>query len=291
MPDGISINFDGRRVSLKWHRLRRRMSDPLFGGDNLRKGMLLGASMEIDLRVTRDFNFAVLHDATLERETNGTGLVAERARDELAFVYYDDGDLHGEAREARRVLLLDDLTALLDDAHPEAVLQFDMKDKLAVVRQDGVRRLQQAFSGRKLPLIISGDCSDLIVALRYALPDLRRGVDPTDRLIELFRKADIKMAVQQLRSEIRGPAQPEIVYLSWQLLLHARDAGVDLVAVCHDEGKKVDAWTYTLSDPGSGFGDQEWREFVGLLSLHVDQITTDEAIATVSAYAAHIRSG
>ncbi len=265
------------------------MSDPLFCGKNLGEGMQLGASMEIDLRVTRDFDFAVLHDATLEGETTGTGAVAERARHELASVCYRD--LDGDARDERRVLLLDDLMALLDQAHPEALLQFDMKDRLAAVRPEGVRRLQQACSGRNLPLIVSGDCNDLIIALKDALPELRRGIDPTDRLVDLFQKGDTGQVVQLLKEELRGPAQPEIVYLSWQLLLHARDAGVDLVAVCHGEGKKVDAWTYTLSDPGSGFSDREWSEFLGLLSLGVDQITTDEAVATDRAYATRIRSG
>jgi glycerophosphoryl diester phosphodiesterase len=287
MSDGTSIDFDGKRVSLKWHRLRRRMSDPLFGGDNLREGLRLGASMEIDLRVTRDFDFAVLHDATLEGETNGNGLVAEQGRGELASVCYDDG----EARDARRVLLLDDLTALLDDAHPEAVLQFDMKDTLAVVRQEGVRRLQQACSGRKLPLIISGDCTELILALKHELPLVPRGIEPSFRLIDLFGKGDSRGAVAQLRSELGGPTQPEMVYLHWPMILHAFRQGIDLVAICHDEGKKVDAWTFTLSDPVAGFDDGEWHDFSSLLALGVDQISTDEAVATDRAYATRIRSG
>ena len=291
MSHGISLDFDGRRVALKWHRLRRRMSDPVFGSNNLREGMRLGASMEIDLRVTRDFDFAVLHDAALERETDGSGVVAERTCSQLASIRYDDRDLPGVAPDARPLLLLGDLTALLDGAHPEALLQFDMKDRLAAVQREGVERLKQAFAGKHVPLVISGACSDLILALSNELPQIRRGIDPTDRLVDLFRKADIRTALQEFRSEIRGPAQPEIVYLSWQLLLHTLHAGVDLVAICHDEGKCVDAWTFTLSDPEAGFNDGEWRDLSRLLSLGVDQITTDEAVATERAYVTRIRSG
>ena len=67
--------------------------------------------------------------------------------------------------------------------------------------------------------------------------------------------------------------------------------GVDLVAICRDAGKRVDAWTYTLSDPGSGFSDREWLEFSRLLELGADQITTDEPLATERAFEARSRRG
>ena len=49
--------------------------------------------------------------------------------------------------------------------------------------------------------------------------------------------------------KLAGPIEPKMVYLNWQLVLHAMDKGIDLVAICHGEGKKVDAWTFTLVDP------------------------------------------
>lgn len=289
MADGTSILFDGRRVFLKWHQLRRRMSDPLFDGGNLRSGLRLGATMEVDLRVTGDFGFAVLHDAELEGETDGTGLVAGRSRDDLARHFYRDGESGGRGR--RRVLMLDDLTGHADEAHPDALLQLDMKDGFEAVRQEGVDRLGQALAGSRLPFVVSGDSSELIVALADAFPDLRRGIDPTDRLVDLFRRGGGRQAVRLLGEELRGPAKPGIVYLSWPLLLHAQAAGIDLVGICRDAGKWVDAWTYTLADPAAGFSDREWREFSRLLELKVDHITTDEAIATEHAFEARRRRG
>jgi glycerophosphoryl diester phosphodiesterase len=291
MAHGISLFHDGRRVALKWHRLRRRMGDPLFGRDNLCEGLRLGASMEIDLRVTGDSDFAVLHDETLDGETNGAGVVCESVGGAIASLCYDAGETAGQERYKRRVLLLDDLAALLAGAHPDALLQFDMKDDLATVRQSGVERLRQIFSGKPLPLIISGDSTELILALKQELPLVRRGIEPSFRLIELFGKGDSKGAVAQLRSELAGPTQPEMVYLHWPMILHAVREGIDLVAICHGEGKKVDAWTFTLSDPEAGFDDGEWQDFSSLLALGVDQITTDEAVATERAFAARDRSG
>ena len=39
--------------------------------------------IELDLRVTADGELVVLHDATVDRTTNGTGAVAELAFDDL----------------------------------------------------------------------------------------------------------------------------------------------------------------------------------------------------------------
>lgn len=291
MSYGISLDFNGKRVALKWHRLRRQMRDPLFSSDNLREGMRLGASMEIDLRVTRDFDFAVLHDETLDGETNGRGVMAERTAGEIAGLYYDDSSVPGAPRHVRPILMLDDLVAGPVEAHPAAVLQFDMKDDLATIGSQGVERLAKVLHGKGAPVIISGDCGELILALKARVPDIARGIEPSFRLIDLFQKGDSKGAVAQLRSELAGPTQPAMVYLHWPMILHALREGIDLVAICHDAGKTVDAWTFTLADPEAGFDDDEWRDFSNLLALGVDQISTDEAVATERAHAARAGSG
>ena len=69
MADPISVTRDGHRTFLKWHRARRRGTDPVFTGRRILEGMALGASVEVDLVLHADDGFAVLHD-----------LVARRAR-------------------------------------------------------------------------------------------------------------------------------------------------------------------------------------------------------------------
>lgn len=276
---------------LKWHRLRRRSTDPLFGADNLGEGLRLGASMEIDLRVTADRDFVVLHDDVLDDETNGRGPVLSRTRAELTALRYDDAGAPGAPRHARPLVFLDDLAALLAGAHPDALLQLDMKDELVAVGERGVDRIAESLDGQNLPLIVSGDCGELILALKERLPGIPRGIEPSFRLIELFGKGDAKGAVAQLRAELAGPTEPRMVYLNWELVLGALDKGIDLVAICRDAGMKVDAWTFTLADPAAGFSDDEWRAFSRLLALGVDQITTDEAIATEVAHTAKVSSG
>lgn len=285
---GTSIPYDNRRVMLKWHRLRRRQTDPLFGADNLRAGLQLGASMEVDLRVTADGDFAVLHDDILDEETDGIGAVAAHQRRVLAGLRYNDA---GVSRYERPLLFLDNLVALLRDAHPQALLQLDIKDDLATIGTRGLGRLVDTLQGDELPVIVSGDCNDLILALGQYLPNVARGLEPSFRLMDMLAKGDVRGAEALLRAELAGPVQPRMVYLHWKMVLDALDSDLDLVAICHGEGKQVDAWTFTLANPAEGFTDAEWRAFSRLLELGVDQITTDEALATEAAYTVRVGSG
>ena len=43
--DPISIDRNGHRTWLKWHRAKRRASDPVFTGKRILEGMALGASV------------------------------------------------------------------------------------------------------------------------------------------------------------------------------------------------------------------------------------------------------
>ena len=45
---GLQIEFEGHSTLLKWHRLRRRMADPLFSAEVMAEGFRAGASMELD---------------------------------------------------------------------------------------------------------------------------------------------------------------------------------------------------------------------------------------------------
>lgn len=289
-PDGTAIVHDGRSVALKWHQLRRRRSDPLFGIAALKQGLRLGASMEIDLRITADGSFVVLHDATLDQETDGTGEIVRLTREQLTGIHYDDSHLPG-GEGKRSLLFTEDVTRLMEAGHPDSMLQLDMKDDYSAVGEAGVERLASVLQSAKLPVLVSGDSSELILALCTRLPGLMRGLEPSFRLLGLDRAGRKKEVPDQLRRELAGPLLPDMVYLNWELVLGALHDGTDLVRICHDGGTKVDAWTFNLAMPEQGFGDREWTDFLRLLELGVDQISTDEAIATTRAYNARIASG
>ena len=83
---------------------------------------------------------------------------------------------------------------------------------------------------------------------------------------------------------MRGPSERETVYLQWSLVLQASRDGIDMVSLGRSEGKRVDAWTFTLRSPTSGFSDAERHDFSALMALKPDQVTTDEATATARAW-------
>ena len=210
---GLQITAQDHVIRLKWHRLRRSLRDAVFSVDVLHEGLRVGASMELDLRMRRDGGFVVLHDDDLRGETTGRGLINGMTRDDLsAVVFKDDG---------RPLLYSEDLAEMQSSGHPEALLQFDMKDDFDTVGPAGVQHLVERFATKTQSLIISGDCLRLIAALAEQLPDLRRGIDPTDRLIAAFKSGGARQVETDLRAEIAGATEPDMIYLAWPLLLHS----------------------------------------------------------------------
>src|SRR4051794_31692141 len=121
MTDPITIDRNGHKTWLKWHRGRRRAGDPAFTGQRILEGMRLGASVEVDLVVHADGGYAVLHDLSVERETTGMGKVAELTAAQLRSFFLRDED--GRPLD-QPVMLLEDLAALLarEGAHADALL-------------------------------------------------------------------------------------------------------------------------------------------------------------------------
>ncbi|MBX5000208.1 glycerophosphodiester phosphodiesterase [Rhizobium lentis] len=273
---GLEISHAGHRTRLKWHRLRKRFADPLFSAEVMAEGFAAGASMELDLRVRADGGFVVLHDKELEGETTGYGPIAKKSGSDLRDIRMKEG--------ARPLILSEDLAGMMQATHPAALLQFDMKDDYEAIGASGIEHLAEHFRDIAASVIVSGGCLDLVMAVKEKLPHLLRGIDPTDKLYGIREASGWKAAETELRADLRGPTEPDTVYLHWPLILAAAKDGFDMIALCRDEGKRVDAWTFTLKDPEAGFSEEEWRSFSALMALKPDQITTDEAPATERAW-------
>ncbi|MBP2449319.1 glycerophosphodiester phosphodiesterase [Rhizobium leguminosarum] len=273
---GLEISHEGHRTRLKWHRLRKRFADPLFSAEVMAEGFAVGASMELDLRVRADGGFVVLHDEDLEGETTGFGPIAKKSLGDLRNIRMQEG--------GRPLILSEDLAAMMQSTHPAALLQFDMKDDFEAIGARGIEHLAAHFRDIAASVIVSGGSLDLIVAVKEKLPHLLRGIDPTDKLYDIRKVSGWKAVETDLRADLRGPTEPDTVYLHWPLVLGAAKDGLDMIGLCQDEGKRVDAWTFTLKDPEAGFSEEEWKNFQALMALKPDQITTDEAPATERAW-------
>ncbi len=268
MADAISVTRDGQRTFLKWHRARRQATDPVFTGRRILEGMAAGASVEVDLVVHGDDGFAVLHDTRLEAETTGHGLVRATPAEAVRLLHLLDDD---GAPTADRVMLLEDLTALIADAdtHPEALLQLDYKEDAAALTPRAIASFSEAVGPVAAHLILSSGDADAVRLLATGVPRLRIGHDPCheeaiDRLM-----ADRDHAAFVADAVKASPAA-ELIYLDHRLVLAARDDGFDLVAAFHAAGRRVDAYTIGRADAAGLAAARR------LLDLHVDQITTDD---------------
>lgn len=268
MNDPLFIERDGHRTWLKWHRARRKASDPVFTGGRVLEAMRLGASVEVDLVRHADDGFAVLHDFSLERETTGAGSVRGTSAAALRQLHLRGND--GQPL-AENVMLLEDLCTLLgrDPAHPDALLQLDLKEDATSIDEASVANFARSVTPVARNMILSGGDAVAVDRLAKATPGLRTGYDPCygDSLEQLKRTGDFaRFATEALKTA----PDAELIYLNYQIVLAAEDAGHDLVAPFHQDGRRIDAWTIREVTPESIGQVQR------LLALKVDQITTDD---------------
>lgn len=268
MNDPLYIERGGHRTWLKWHRGRRRASDPVFTGARILEAMRLGASVEVDLVIHGDHGCAILHNFSLEKETTGTGLVRETSAATLRQLHLRDND---GAPLAQRVMLLEDLCFLLAKTppHPDALLQLDFKEELAALDPLTVENIAASIAPVASSLILSGGDFNAISLLANASQMLKIGYDPCygDSLERLRATKDYNTFISDA---LRTAPNAEMIYLHHQIVLAADDAGFDLIGAVHTAGRRVDAWT--INTVNSTTISQVNR----LLQLEVDQITTDD---------------
>ena len=81
--------------------------------------------IETDVRVTRDGELVLIHDATVDRTTNGTGKVCEKLLSELRTL--DAGSHKGEKFRGTQIPTLIELMELVKD-HPTITLDLELKE-------------------------------------------------------------------------------------------------------------------------------------------------------------------
>ncbi|WP_193336672.1 glycerophosphodiester phosphodiesterase [Devosia beringensis] len=268
MHDPVHVERNGHRTWLKWHRGRRRRADPVFTGQRILEGMALGASIEVDLVVTGDKGFAVLHNLDLSEETTGIGLVADTSDAALRQLQLRDND---GAPIPDKVMLLDDLCALMvsGSVHPDALLQLDYKEDDSVLDATALANFARATRPVAGNLILSSGNAKAIAMLAAEVPGIRVGFDPSDEARVNAARASGSHAAFVAETLAAAPTA-DLIYLYWQIPLLFAEDGFDIIAAFHAAGKRVDAWTIREVNPDS------LAQVERLLALKVDQITTDD---------------
>lgn len=271
MAEGIFIERDGFRTMLKWHRARKLAGDVAFTQARILEAMRLGASIEIDLKRHADGGFAVIHDDTLDRETTGTGPVADALPDTLRTLRLrDDAGLATE----HPLLLVTDLGALVADSvpHPQALLQLDLKEDASAITLADV----EAFAGAMAPVmtscILSGHDERAVRMLAETAPGMKVGYDPCEDhvLAETLSSGDFSGFVSRA---VAAMPEASTIYLEHGFVLEVDRRGFDLIDAFHGHGKIIDCWTVAQAD------EQTKPLVARLLALQCDQITTDQPVA------------
>jgi glycerophosphoryl diester phosphodiesterase len=265
--EGTALRTGDRKVWLKWHQLRRTAADPAHDRANLRLGIARGASLEVDLVLTRDGHFVCLHDDELAAETTGRGLVQNQDRAALERLRQCDNQRRPLASPP---LFLDEVIAALAEAAPDwpGRLQLDLKPPRAPFGSAVIGRFAALVAPVAPQLTLGGTRWPAVRDLGHAVPRLRLGFDPLD----IHAVAPPASAVEFTALgayTLAHAASARIFYFHIPLLLRGLALGVDLIALAEAQGAEVDAWRLEPED------DQAAATLARLVAGGVDQITTD----------------
>jgi glycerophosphoryl diester phosphodiesterase len=168
-------------------------------------------------------------------------------------------------------MLLEDLCSLIarGTAHPEALLQLDYKEDETVLDARAIENFTHAIKPVARTIIVSSGSAQAVKMFGDAVPGIRIGYDPSDE--QKFKAALRASSLGQFVADANA-ASPDakMIYLDWEMVTVAADAGFDIVDAFQQQGKRIDAWTIpTVDDASVAVAER-------LLALKVDQITTDD---------------
>lgn len=193
----------------------------------IRVGQSLGfRAAEFDVKIARDGVAFLLHDATLDRTTSGSGPAGERSWEELAAL--DAGQWHSEAFRGEPIARFDEAARLLRSRGTHA--NVEIKPMPGTERETGravALAAQALWDGEAVPPLLSSFSLEALAAAREAAPGLPRGLivsGPADR--EFDRLAQLQAASLHCA---RQHASPE------------------LIGRAHEAGIRVLVWT--VNDP------------------------------------------
>jgi len=129
---------------------------------------------EFDVKLSKDRVAVVLHDATLERTTNGHGRAADFDYAELARL--DAGAWHSPEFAGERVPTFEAAARVLRSR--ETMANVEIKPTPGEERETGRRVAEEAarlWSGAKVPPLLSSFSFEALMAAKEAAPGLPRG--------------------------------------------------------------------------------------------------------------------
>ena len=224
-------------------------------------GVAAGADrLELDVHGTADGYVVVLHDALLDRTTDGTGPVRLRTLTEVraldaGFAFASPGGGHPWRGRGLRIPTLDELLA----AHPGVPLNIEVKQQDPPIEEAVLVALDR--HGARDRTLLAAEHASIMTRIRAAAPDVLTSCSAAEVAEFVFRLRDGTL------DEWTSPA------VALQVPPRYQDVDIvtaDSVAAAHRLGLEVHVWT--INDPA----DME-----SLLDVGVDALMTDlPAVAT-----------
>jgi len=186
------------------------------------------AIVECDVHMTRDGEVVVIHDATVDRTTDGHGAVKQMSLPELRRLSAGFPSRFGSAYAGERVPTLAEVLGLLRE---RAQAMIEIKPEAVTADAEGgieahvVEEVRRAGMEKEVALI-SFDRRAL-VRCRAMAPEMLRG--------HLFGKGQVGEMLEGAREVGSGLIMPEKKLLSDELRDRAREAGVKVATWVVDE--------------------------------------------------------
>jgi len=148
---------------------------------SLRAALDLGVdALEFDLHLSRDGHVVVVHDATLERTTDGTGRVSDHTLAELRRL--DAGGWRGREFRGERIPTLEEV---LDLAPPGVLLYAEVKD----CRPEMAETLVPLVAPLGDAVVVHSFGADFLEGFRRAAPAVRTGLLGNVKKLDLLAEA------------------------------------------------------------------------------------------------------
>jgi glycerophosphoryl diester phosphodiesterase len=220
---------------------------------SFRRAVELGATfLETDLRISHDARFVAMHDATLDRTTNGRGLVRDFTLAQLREL--DAGSWYGAEFAGEKIPTLDEILNFAREA--DVVFYLEIKHESGWGVHHGIAGALRAANDPARTVVISFEPS-LLEKLRKLDAGLLTGFLFETPLENAIEKAQ-QLGVRQIL--------PRADLVTRELLSEAKDAGLQVV-------------TWTVNEP---------TQMERLISMGVNGIMSDypdrlrKIVATVS---------
>lgn len=302
------LDYRGRQVALKYHKLHtgRKQHPPnsLAALQEVLEGR--AAVIEFDISLTRDGEFVLLHDATLERETTGVGSLRSVSQAEFK-------SLHLRGSE-EPTAALSEVVGMLRGVGYSPKVQVDLKEKLPLSSIAAQRLLKALWPLREkegLRVVVGclGDWN--LRALRRLDSGLEVGLDfayhldsPVDSWVRLplhtnaygylddhplgyrLLLSPAEYLLDRVETLLQLVPRVSEFYLRREFVLQTLGDGFNPIAFIHDQlGAWVDVWTLDQEDPGA------LQALEQVLEAGADQITTNTSLQWHQFFSERSRGG